>query len=57
MPDRARGALAFSVALRIVLEGLLTVYRAAAFAETLAVGVGRPRAFCRGYIRMEPLAP
>jgi hypothetical protein len=39
-----------------VLEGVLTVNDPAAFAETLATGVGRQRAYGRGFIRLEPVA-
>jgi hypothetical protein len=39
-----------------VLEGVLTVDDPAAFAETLATGVGRQRAYGRGFVRLEPLA-
>ena len=38
-----------------VLEGVLTVDDAAAFAETLTAGVGRQRAYGRGFIGLEPL--
>jgi hypothetical protein len=38
-----------------VLEGVLTVDDPAAFAATLAAGVGRQRAYGRGFIRLEPL--
>jgi hypothetical protein len=39
-----------------VLEGVLRVDDPMAFAETLAAGVGRQRAYGRGFIRLEPLA-
>ena len=38
-----------------VLEGVLTIDDPAAFTETLAAGVGRQRAYGRGFIRLEPL--
>jgi|SRR5271166_2947474 len=59
-PHRGDKAPASGLASRIVpdavLEGILTVDDAAAFAETLAAGVGRQRAYGRGFIRLEPVA-
>jgi hypothetical protein len=55
MPDWASGAPAFGFALSIALEGVLMVDDPTAFAETLAAGVGRQRAYGRGFIRLEPL--
>jgi CRISPR associated protein len=55
-----RGALAppSGVAQRVVpdavLEGALTVSDPIVFTETLMSGVGRQRAFGRGYVRLEP---
>lgn len=39
-----------------VLEGVLTIDDPAVFGETLASGVGRQRAYGRGFVRLEPLA-
>jgi CRISPR associated protein len=59
-PHRGDKAPASGFASRIVpdavLEGVLTVDDPAMFAETLAAGVGRQRAYGRGFIRLEPLA-
>ena len=59
-PHRGDKAPASGFASRIVpdavLEGVLTVDDPAAFAETLAAGVGRQRAYGRGFVRLEPLA-
>jgi hypothetical protein len=58
-PHRGDKAPASGFASRIVpdavLEGVLTVDEPAAFAETLARGVGRQRAYGRGFVRLEPL--
>lgn len=58
-PHRGDKAPASGFASRIipdaVLEGVLTVDDPAAFAETLAAGVGRQRAYGRGFIRLEPV--
>jgi hypothetical protein len=38
-----------------VLEGFLTVSDPAAFKQTLIQGVGRQRAYGRGYVRLEAM--
>jgi hypothetical protein len=58
-PHRGDKAPASGFASRIVpdamLEGVLTVDAPETFSETLAAGVGRQRAYGRGFIRLEPL--
>jgi hypothetical protein len=58
-PHRGDKAPASGFATRIVpdpvLEGVLTVDDPAVFAATLAAGVGRQRAYGRGFIRLEPV--
>jgi CRISPR associated protein len=57
-PHRGPSAPASGVARRVVpdavLQGVLTVIDPAIFVETLMSGVGRQRAFGRGYVRLEP---
>jgi CRISPR system Cascade subunit CasE len=57
-PHRGTSARPSSFAQRVVpdavLGGLLTVVDPTAFAQTLMSGVGRQRAFGRGYVRLEP---
>jgi CRISPR system Cascade subunit CasE len=57
-PHRGASAPPSGVAQRVVpdavLEGILTVTDPAAFVQTLMQGVGRQRAFGRGYVRLEP---
>jgi hypothetical protein len=38
----------------VALEGVLTVVDPVSFTSTLGVGVGRQRAYGRGYVRLEP---
>jgi hypothetical protein len=57
-PHRGSGAPASGYATRVlpdvVLEGVLTVVDPALFMSTLGAGVGRQRAYGRGYVRLEP---
>jgi hypothetical protein len=57
-PHRGASAPPSGIAQRVVpdavLEGVLTVSDPATFTQTLMSGVGRQRAFGRGYIRLEP---
>jgi hypothetical protein len=58
-PHRGTNPPASRVAQRVVpdatLEGILKVSDGELFQQTLMSGVGRQRAFGRGYIRLEPL--
>ena len=58
-PHRGASAPPSGVAQRVVpdavLEGALTVLDPIVFAQTLMTGVGRQRAFGRGYVRLEPM--
>jgi CRISPR system Cascade subunit CasE len=58
-PHRGGSAPASGVAQRVVpdavLEGILTVTDPAAFEQTLMQGVGRQRAYGRGYIRLQSM--
>ncbi len=60
-PHRGASAPASNVAQRVVpdavLEGILTVTDPAAFMRALTQGVGRQRAYGRGYIRLETMRP
>ena len=40
-----------------VLEGIFKVTDPAAFEQTLTQGIGRQRAYGRGYIRLEAMRP
>jgi CRISPR associated protein len=57
-PHRGASAPPSGVAQRVVpdavLEGVLTVADPTVFIQTLMSGVGRQRAFGRGYVRLEP---
>jgi hypothetical protein len=57
-PHRGASAPPSGVAQRVVpdalLEGVLTISDPTLFSQTLLNGVGRQRAFGRGYIRLEP---
>ena len=57
-PHRGASAPASGVAQRVVpdavLNGILTVSDPIVFSQTMLNGVGRQRAFGRGYIRLEP---
>jgi hypothetical protein len=59
-PHRGQAAPKSGLAQRIipdaVLEGVLTVRDPVVFKETLANGIGRQRAYGRGYVRLEPTA-
>jgi hypothetical protein len=58
-PHRGATAPASGVAQRVVpdvvLEGIVTVTDPIVFAQTLMSGIGRQRAYGRGYVRLEPL--
>ena len=58
-PHRGANAPASRVAQRVVpdatVEGILEVSDAGLFQQTLMNGIGRQRAFGRGYVRLEPL--
>jgi CRISPR associated protein len=58
-PHRGASAPASGFAQRVVpdavLEGVLTVAEPTTFLQTLVSGVGRQRAFGRGYVRLEPM--
>ena len=58
-PHRGASAPSSGIAQRVVpdavLEGMLTVVDPHLLSQTLKSGVGRQRAFGRGYIRLEPL--
>ncbi len=58
-PHRGASAPSSGVAQRVVpdavLDGVLTVNDAAAFTQALMQGVGRQRAYGRGYVRLEPM--
>lgn len=58
-PHRGASAPTSKVAQRVVpdavLEGILTVTDPAAFKQTLTQGIGRQRAYGRGYIRLEAM--
>jgi hypothetical protein len=58
-PHRGPSAPASGAAQRVVpdavLEGIITVTDPAMFVQTLMSGVGRQRAFGRGYVRLEPM--
>jgi CRISPR system Cascade subunit CasE len=58
-PHRGASAPASGLAQRVVpdavLEGILTVTDPAAFMQTLMKGVGRQRAYGRGYVRLEAM--
>jgi hypothetical protein len=58
-PHRGASAPPSGVAQRVVpdavLEGALTVSDPILFTQTLMTGVGRQRAFGRGYVRLEPM--
>src|ERR1700730_2368617 len=58
-PHRGASAPASGVAQRVVpdavLEGVLTVSDPTVFTQILMTGVGRQRAFGRGYVRLEPM--
>jgi hypothetical protein len=58
-PHRGASAPTSGIAQRVVpdavLEGVLTVADPTTFTQTLMGGVGRQRAFGRGYIRLEPM--
>jgi CRISPR associated protein len=58
-PHRGGSAPASGVAQRVVpdavLEGILTVTDPAAFEQTLMRGVGRQRAYGRGYVRLQSM--
>jgi CRISPR-associated protein Cse3 family len=58
-PHRGASAPPSGVAQRVVpdavLEGVLTVVDPSVLAHTLISGVGRQRAFGRGYVRLEPI--
>jgi CRISPR system Cascade subunit CasE len=60
-PHRGASAPASNMAQRVVpdavLEGILTVTDPAAFEQTLTQGIGRQRAYGRGYIRLEAMRP
>jgi CRISPR system Cascade subunit CasE len=60
-PHRGASAPASNVAQRVVpnavLEGILTVTDPVAFMQTLTQGVGRQRAYGRGYVRLEAMRP
>ena len=60
-PHRGTSAPPSGVAQRVVpdaiIEGILTISDPALFSQTLLNGVGRQRAFGRGYIRLEPQRP
>jgi hypothetical protein len=57
-PHRGSDAPASGYATRtlpdVVLEGVLTVFDAAPFTSMLGAGIGRQRAYGRGYLRLEP---
>jgi CRISPR system Cascade subunit CasE len=57
-PHRGSGAPASGYATRtmpdVALEGLLTVVDPVPFTSMLGAGIGRPRAYGRGYVRLEP---
>jgi hypothetical protein len=58
-PHRGASAPSSGIAQRVVpdavLEGTLTVLDPTTLSQTLVSGVGRQRAFGRGYVRLEPL--
>jgi CRISPR system Cascade subunit CasE len=58
-PHRGTTASSSGVAQRVVpdaiLEGIVTISDRELFQQTLMSGVGRQRAFGRGYVRLEPL--
>jgi hypothetical protein len=58
-PHRGTNAPSSRVAQRVVpdatVEGILKVSDAGLFQQTLMNGIGRQRAFGRGYVRLEPL--
>jgi hypothetical protein len=58
-PHRGASAPPSGLAQRVVpdavLQGVLTVADPAAFTQALMSGVGRQRAFGRGYVRLEPM--
>jgi len=58
-PHRGASAPVSGLAQRVipdaVLEGILTVMDPAALKQTLLHGVGRQRAYGRGYVRLEPI--
>jgi hypothetical protein len=58
-PHRGSNAPASGYATRtlpdVVLEGVLTVVDPVPFTSTLGAGIGRQRAYGRGYIRLEPV--